>query len=167
MVQTRRWTENTPGNYSLMDDNKTMATMQITAYDVTQLANVSCYGKKYTIEKTGFWKTNIELKDENGHVLMHLKPEKWYSSNYLLQYEGDELKVAVKNNPLVEYSITRNGHEQANYKLSITAPNKKVAMIASNPSGNLLFDCVLWYIFHPIVNEHSTGGETADVLVMV
>lgn len=167
MEQTRRWTENTPGNYSLLEGNKTMATMQVIAHNMAQLAHAKCNGRNYTIEKTGFWKTNIEVKDENGHVLMHLKPEKWYSSSYLLTYEGDELNVTVRNNPLVEYNITCNGHEQARYKLSVVDGSHEAITEVENPSGNLLFDCLLWYIFLPITKENTAGGEAADVLVMV
>lgn len=124
-------------------------------------------GKEYGIKRTGIWKNNVEISDENNQVVAHTRIEKWYAQTLTLTYLGQSYQLITRNNPLAEMAITYKGSDILAYGLH-AADNRDplaVRITASSRQDEYIFDFLLWYLFWPIATE-SMGDYLTFTLLM-
>lgn len=150
----KSWKKTKEGEYSFSLDNNDMGTMKISYNSLEREAKCQIQGKHFSIRRTGFWKSTIEIYNESGESIAKIYPEKWYASSWTFDYQDKVYKIKVRNNPLAEYVIQDNSKDLAAYGL--TTENEKVSVRISTLSQNsdLLFDFILWYLFVPIATEN-------------
>lgn len=152
-------------SYTLLVDNHIKASLKIDYNSTSRLANIEIADEKYTIKKIGKWKKYIGIYEQNGIQIAEIIYEKWYANHYIFNYKGSRYKLVVRNNPLAEWAILQDDNTILAY--SLYTENGKVAIkITSNSEKNdLLFDCLLWYLFSPIAQENS--GDDLLFLLML
>ena len=150
----KSWKRTEEGKYSFSMDNNDIGTIKISYNTLESEAKCQIQGKHFTIKRTGFWKSTIEIYNEGGDSIAKIYPEKWYASSWTFDYRDKVYKIKVRNNPLAEYVIQVNSKDLAAYGL--TTENEKVSVRISTLSQNsdLLFDFILWYLFVPIATEN-------------
>jgi hypothetical protein len=114
--------------------------------------------------RTGFWKTGIEIKDVNGTVILKAYPEKWYANTSIVEFENDPYKLIIRNNPLAEFAISKNGTDMLAYGLS-TDNNGLSVRISTAGGPDFIFDFLLWYLFVPIANENFGDSYLFQMLL--
>jgi hypothetical protein len=152
MENSKKWIKKNDFNYTFEVDEKTIGTLEMVYTNFDRKAIFIIESQKFTLKYNGFWKSNFEIKDENETVILKSFTEKWYANSTVLDYEGNKLKLKIRNNPLAEYVIFDGEKEILAYALD-TKLGKPSVRINSNSSDYLLH-FLLWYIFIPIAQEN-------------
>lgn len=164
MENSKKWTKINELNYAFEVDGKPIGTLEISYTNFDRKALFTIENQKFTLKYNGFWKSNFEIKDENDVVILKSYTEKWYPSSTILEYQGKQLKLKVRNNPLAELVIFDGNDEILAYGLD-TNSGKAIVRINSNTSDYLL-DYLLWYVFVPIAQENMGDNFVFHTLLM-
>ena len=164
MENSKKWTKINELNYAFEVDGKPIGTLEISYTNFDRKALFTIENQKFTLKYNGFWKSNFEIKDENDVVILKSYTEKWYPSSTILEYQGKQLKLKVRNNPLAELVIFNGNDEILAYGLD-TYSGKAIVRINSNTSDYLL-DYLLWYVFVPIAQENMGDNFVFHTLLM-
>ena len=161
---SKNWKKIENGIYTLFVDENPAATMEINHNSLSRPAKCTIGDAQYTIELTGFWKHNLEIKDQNQVVVLTLTLDKWYANTYTIDFEGNTYQFKARNNPMAEYVIKQGDKDILAYGLG--TQNSRVALKITQVETpvSLLLDCLLWYQFLPIATENS--GDTFTFLMM-
>ena len=159
----KQWTKTSDFNYTFLVDEKEVGKMEIHFNTISTKAICTIGGKDFEIKRTGFWKSNIEVTDSSGAVVLKTYPEKWYANTSVIEFENKKYKLIIRNNPLAEYAVTENDKDVLAYGLG--TENTELGVRISS-SGNLdyTFDFLLWYLFLPIATENF--GDTYLFLLL-
>jgi hypothetical protein len=157
-LHRRQWRTIAEGHYAFMQDETTLATMEIARASTERKAAVTIDKEHYTIEKVGFWKNRIEISDRSGKVIATCATEKWYANTMTLDYKGHNYTLRVRNNPLAEWVIQAHNSDLLAYGLMIHEGNAAIKLTAAPTHHDLLLDCLLWYLFVPIATENVDDG---------
>ncbi len=119
--------------------------------------------EEYRIVRKGFWKNRILILNQNGTEILSLTPEKWFSSSFLISYNGLNYTLKIGNNPLSEWSIYKDSELQLAYSLSVEEgkPGLKIDEPVNAP---LLFHYLLWYLIEPTILEQN--GQNGDFMLL-
>ena len=113
--------------------------------------------ENFFIKKAGFWRNNIEIENGNGAIVLGMHYKKWYSNEWIIHFENQTYQLKVRNKPLSEYVLCKDGQEIPAYSLdTIRIANHKNDIPA-------LFDFLLWYLSEPITKEN----EEQDFLLLL
>lgn len=165
MQTLKKWVKIDSSIFTLWDNNQQIGKFEVANRTSEKKANVSFQDKEFVIKKTGFWKSNIEITDQNGQIIAKVYSEKWYGNSYILEYGNKKYKLLVRNNPLAEWAIQDNNKDVLAYGLS-TQDGKVVVKIKSDfERPNYLFDFILWYLFEPIATEQCADDLTFLMLI--
>ena len=99
------WKKSAEGKHILFHKEVKMGEMVIKNDLFRKSAVISHKSQTYQLKRSGFWKSNIEIIDGNGQVILKSHNEKWYSKTARIEFEGKKFNLVIRNNPLVEYSI--------------------------------------------------------------
>lgn len=150
----KSWKKTEEGKYSFLIDNNDMGTMKLSYDSLEREAKCQIQGQYFTIKRTGFWKSTIEIYNEVGEAIAKIYPEKWYASSWTFDYKDNVYKIIVRNNPLAEYVIQHNSKDLAAYGLTTEDGKVSVRICTLSQNSDLLFDFLLWYLFVPIAAEN-------------
>lgn len=151
---TKNWKKTDKGTYVFNVNEQALGTMVLSDASLERKALCQLEGNAFLIKRTGFWKSSIELSNQNGDVIAKVYPEKWYASSWILEYKNKSYKVIARNNPLAEYAIKDNAVEIAAYGLSTDKTEVNVRITALKDNSDYIFDFLLWYLFLPIAMEN-------------
>lgn len=163
MKTEKKWEKTQEMEYEFFINEEKKGTISINFASSSQKAIASWENKTFQIERIGFWKNSIQIVNANKQVILQVEPEKWYSNNWSIDFEGEKYRLIVRNNPLVEFTILKNNQEQITYSLcsdSATVYTK----ITDHSHTPIIFDFLLWYIFLPISQEN--GDSTFFILTL-
>lgn len=165
MQTTKKWLKTEKSIFTLWDNNQQIGTMEIAMGSTARKATASFQGKKIVIKKTGFWKSNLEITDQNGQIIAKVYSEKWYANSFILETDKKKYKLLVRNNPLAEWAIKDNNEDLLAYGLTTQNGKVSVKITAASDKTNYLFDFILWYLFVPIATEHGADDLTFLMLI--
>jgi hypothetical protein len=158
----KQWVKNADFNYSLWMAEKEIGKMEIEFNTIASKAICSINGNSFEIKRTDFWKSNLEITNSDGQVILKTYPEKWYANTSIIEFENKKYKLIIRNNPLTEYAITENDKDILAYGLA--AENKELNIrILTSGNDNIIFDFLLWYLFLPVANE-SFGDNYSFII---
>jgi hypothetical protein len=158
-----QWEKGPTGNYLLVEDSKTLATVSINHGSSIFRISSPVTQRALLLHKEGFWKNKIALKNEYGHKLGQLYPAKWNDDGGMLELEGKKFRYKLRNNPLAEIVVL---DETGTIELLTcglhTSGNEtglrlnKNGQFADADLQYILF-ALAWYIFLPIAQENIPG----------
>lgn len=111
-----------------------------------------CDEEVFELERTGFWKSNVQIS-QGGSVVLKTYPEKWYANTSIVEFKEKKYRLVIRNNPLAEFAITDNGADVLVYSLT-TQNNELQVKITSAGTVHPIFDFLLWYLFLPVATEN-------------
>lgn len=160
------WKKMDTGQYALWLNNREIATMHTQTSGFKRITTITANGHTYQLKPTGWWKSNTEVRDENGLLVAEIKPETWYGSSYLFNYNNNHYKLQVRNNPMSEWVLHENNQEVLAYGLK--TKNGKACVGISGPGSNnsLLPEVLLWYLFQPIATENIGQDDMLMTLLL-
>jgi hypothetical protein len=161
----KNWVKTGESNYTFFVDGNAAGQLGIDL-STTNIKAVALIGKyTYDIKRIGFWKTNIEITDDSGQVIMKVYTKKWYANTSVLEYNGKQYQLVIRNNPLAEWAILDNEMEYLAYGLSTENGTVKIKITSAFATNDLLPDFLLWYLFAPIAQENTGGNFVFQVLL--
>ena len=153
----RKWITKELNHYFLDVDGKNVGEMQISPSSTAHIANCKLGEFEFTIRRTGFWKSNIEILDSNKRTFGKVYNEKWYANSSILEFKNKKYKIILRNNPLAEYVIFDKDKDLLAYGIK-TDQKGIVIQITAEEESDLVLDFLMWYLFAPIVIE-TTGDN--------
>jgi hypothetical protein len=159
----KQWIKKDEFNYAFLIDGAQIGTMEIHFSTAASKAICTISDKQFEINRTGFWKSNLEITDSNNAIVLKAYPEKWYANTSIIEWETNRCKLIVRNNPLAEFVVTTNDdHDMLAY--SLATENREVKIrISTTGNPDTILDFLLWYKFLPIANENF--GDAYSFLV--
>lgn len=161
----KQWKKTDDFSYTFLVDGKEKGKIEIQFNTIANKALCTIDGKELELKRTGFWKSNIEITDRNGMVILKTYPEKWYANSSVVEFENQKLQLSVRNNPLAEYVLTEQQNEILAYGLD-TENGKAIVRISSSDKSPLILDFLLWYLFMPIATENTSDNDTFLLLAV-
>jgi len=157
----KEWRKNGKDDYSLFLNNEEQTNLTFSTKSMKRPATFKLNGKAYIIQRSGFWKTKLEILDEHGIILAQASPRSWFSSGYLFKYKSHSYTVILKNSPLAQWKIMEGNVEIMHYGLK---SNKEVVISENSNQHDVIFDVLLWYLMEPIVTENADDFVTFILL---
>lgn len=154
----KKWIKIVQGIYQFSIDDTIAAEMKIDFNSIKGNAHITIGNESFLIQRKGFWKTGIEITNASGSIVMNIYNDKWYANSSILEYSDKIYTLKVRNNPLAEWAILENKKDVLAYGLSNENQKQGVKITGNSDSNNLLFDCLLWYLFVPIAEENSSDN---------
>ncbi len=161
----KQWIKTADFNYRFLIDDKETGIMEIQFNAIANKAICTIEGRELEIKRTGFWKSNIEITDRNGMVILKAYPEKWYANSSVVEFENQKLQLSIRNNPLAEFVLTEQQKEILAYSLA-TENGKAGVKISSSGDSLFIFDFLLWYLFVPVATENLSDNDAFLLLAV-
>ena len=162
----KNWKKTNEGIYAFFADSAEIGKMELLNNSSESKAVCFIKNNQFTIKRTGFWKSTIEISNKAGQTIIKVQPEKWYATYWTIDYNNKKYKLTVRNNPLSEWAILDNSKEIAAYGLFMDNDRLAVKITNSNESSDFLFDFLLWYLFAPIATENMDDSFTFLMLTV-
>lgn len=160
----KNWKKSGEGNYTLYQDQNPIGDLSIQTNLFKRKAVLRINDQTYTLRQTGFWQNNIEIVDAQGQVVLKTRRQKWYSNTAAIEFEGRQLHLVIRNNPLVEFVILEHEREILSYGLAVKEGKVVTRIQAENHNRSYLLDFYLWYLFAPVAHENM--GEDVTFLLL-
>jgi hypothetical protein len=131
------------------------------------IATFSINNNNYTIKNSGFWKNKIDIFDENDNLVLKMYAKNWYSNCFIVEFEGREFNLKIRNKPMAGYVIfDKDKEELISYNLDMH--NRQiVTRIETNYALNkVIFDFLIWLLFSPIAKENN-ANDAVFISLMV
>lgn len=160
MQTSKKWKKNNSSSFTLWNNNKEIGTMEIALGTLERKAIANFEGQSIVIRKTGFWKNNLEITDQNQQIIAKIYSEKWYASSLIVEYNNKKYKLVARNNPLAEWALLNNNEDLLAYGLATQDRKPCVKITTADVKPEYIFDFILWYLFLPIATEQSGDDLT-------
>jgi hypothetical protein len=157
MELSKKWEKLKNNEYVFRVNDLTKGILTLEWSGLQNIANAVINNEIYVIRRKGFWKNKIQIENNNGRVVLEVDVEKWYSNDWIVDYEGRKYRLEIRNNPLSEYVIFEGEQELIAYGLH-TQNNQISTKITTQREVPILFDFLLFYLFHSISTE--SGADT-------
>ncbi|MGA0556690.1 hypothetical protein ACO2Q8_08570 [Larkinella sp. VNQ87] len=155
----RNWVKTDEGRYELLIDGSKAGTLAKLPNTSDSRAMIKLAEREYMIRRTGFWKNNIEVIDQNRTLVARVFYEKWYANTWIIEYNTHVYKLVVRNNPMAEWAVLEGDTVLLSYGLTHQDGKTGTKITASPALTNFLFDALLWYLFAPIAAENTADNE--------
>ncbi|MGY6561692.1 MAG: hypothetical protein ACXITV_06265 [Luteibaculaceae bacterium] len=161
----RKWEKLGAGLFSFSIEDRLIGEMYISINTINQLASCKIEHEKYTINRVGFWKSNLKVLNKTGELVITVHRENWYSNNYVFNYHGEKFNLSVSNKQQKKLIISHSGESILSY--SLNPKLKEVLITTSNNASNLpvIFDFILWYFFVTLSFETMDNDFTFQLLL--
>ncbi len=155
MAFDKRWVKTPEGSYRFVHDETTLA--EILPLKNKNDFNVHIGNDRFKINASGALGQKLEIHSAEGHTVLKIEPEKWYSNVFLVHYHNHVYRLMIRNNPLCEYVIRSGQEELLAYGLDIGKTTNQVVIriTESETRQPILFHLALWYLFEPVARENS------------
>ncbi|MCX6319957.1 MAG: hypothetical protein NTW29_21945 [Bacteroidetes bacterium] len=152
----KKWVKQNGSRYAFSVEGQERGVMEIQRNTMSGKALCTLDGRSFTIQRTGFWKSSIEVTDDSGNLLLKVSPVKWYASSWEVKSHDKTYQLKVRNNPLAEYVLIDSGKDILAYGLASTKEGLRLR-VSDSGSHDLMFDFLLWYLFIPVADENFAG----------
>jgi len=161
----KKWTRIGEGLFQLFVSDEEVGSMQISTDSTAFKADCQFGDQHFTIQRTGFWKSNIEIIDQSNSLIGKVYKEKWYANSSIFEYANKKYKIVLQNNPLAELLISDDSGAIFSYGIKLDDDQLKVVIAVFNEDSDLLLDFLMWYLFAPIVLENSGDNFVFQLLL--
>jgi hypothetical protein len=165
MTSKKNWVKTGDTSYALFINDVEAGHLDVQLNTIDSKALASMGDHIYYFKRTGFWKSNIEVTDESGVLIIKVFNKKWYANASILEYNGKEYQLIIRNNPMAEWAILENEKDILAYGLAADNGTIKIKITAASHSDELLFRFLLWYLFAPIAHENTGGNFVFQLLL--
>jgi hypothetical protein len=101
-----------------------------------------------------YLKTKATLTDTNGHVIIDLKLEKWYSDVTQVKMGNRTYLIKTKNAPLVHYMLFEGENLILNYGLESKESKPVLKILTHQLDASPLLDALMFILFYPVLLEN-------------
>lgn len=164
-TEIKNWNKTGELSYRLLRNGVSAGEVKFPESSLVKVATFETENEKYTLERRGLLKFEFEINNGSGKSVLNASQEKWYKNSYAVDFGGKKLKLVLRNNPLVEYSLQDNGKEINSYSLKLKDKKPVIEMKSAGGENNVLFDFLLWSLFKPIADESC--GNSMDLLCLL
>lgn len=161
MKSEKQWIKLSHFVYQLNEGADKLATLN------TKTGAVELKDKFYQIKSKGVFTQKITLENESLTKVIELKPKHWYSREYDFVFKGQNYSLKVRNNPLAEIVILKDGIEQLACGIKQVEKTDKVGVQIQEfgIESPIELHIVLWYLFYPVAIENCQ--DLTWILLMV
>jgi hypothetical protein len=163
-INLKNWKKTGEGNYSLYKEENKIGSLSIQTNLFERKAALDINNQTYNLKHTGFWKNNIEIVDAEGNVVLKTSTPKWYANTTIIEFEGKQLQLLIRNNPLAEYAILEGDKEILAYGLDVKEGKAVTRIQTEIHNKSYMLDFYLWYLFVPVAQENM--GEDFTFLML-
>jgi hypothetical protein len=156
----KNWKKIGEGNYALYKEENKLGSLSIQTNLFERKATLDCNNQTFNLRHIGFWKNNIEITDANGNVVLKTHTPKWYANTTIIEFEGKQLQLLIRNNPLAEYAILDGEKEILAYGLDVKEGKAITRIQTEIHNKSYLLDFYLWYLFVPVAQENMGDDLT-------
>lgn len=155
LTTTKHWQKNNDFDYQLIERGTILATLQLDPKSSGCKAELFSGTANYTIQRIGFWKSKLEVRDQYDQLILHTYPGKWYSNKSFVEYKKRIHTCELRNNPMAELVIKHSEDELLAYGLD-SENGHVILRINEHPgaTSDILLHTVLWFLFLPIAHEN-------------
>lgn len=161
----KEWNTISESQYDFYIDNIKKGELKIDYNSLSSKASFNLENSIYEMKRVGFWKSKIEIIDNNKNIILEAKPKAWCANSSIITYNNQEYELIIRNNPLAEYAIINDGKEIIAYGLDTNNGKATIRITSTSDNENYLFDFLLWYLFNPIARENMSDNLTFLLLV--
>ena len=159
------WQKESPHDYRFLVDAESVALMKLNPSLADQAASLQIGDEIYTIRRTGFWKSSVEVSDAQEQLVARVYPDKWYAHRLSMDYRGHSWKLVIRNNPLAEFLIRSGEQDLLAYGLEPRDGKVNIRITRATDAIDPLLDGLLWYLFLPVAAESSGDHLTFTMLM--
>lgn len=159
-----RWNKSEKGKYTFVVDGKEKGALKLHWKVSVQSAEGVFGAHAFTIRRTGFWKSRIEITDRHGIPVAKVQRTKGSGRGSTLSYHGTHYRLMLRNNPLAEYVIERDGREVLAYGLVAHKGKFALKITGQVDEKDYLLHGLLWFLIWPHVNK-STDEDLVFMLL--
>ena len=152
MENNRRWEKINDKIYNLFINDEKIGEMTIDFKTLDTIFKTST--AEFKTQRSGFWKSNIEVYDKDGKTIAKTSTDKWYSHFSTLKYFEKKFRFEVRNNPMVEFAILDENETVLAYALSLENKQICINITSSVNNNDPVLDYLIWQSFHHIANEN-------------
>jgi len=147
---TRAWEKIEEGHYVLKVEGSKVGEMHIKQQAIDSQADCQINGVPFTIHRTGFWKSTVEVLDQDGKIIAKTYSEKWYANSSILENGSNKYKLLLHNNPLAELAIMDGQKTLLAYGLNADKGKINITTTGEMDHSSFVLEFLLWYLFAPI-----------------
>ncbi len=162
---TKKWEKSGERSYTFSINEREIGTLELFPSTLESKATATIGENAFTIKRTGFWKSSIEISDAQGEIVAQVYHEKWYSNAFILEYGGKAYKLLIRNNPLAEWAILEDEAVLLAYGLDTANGKAALKITAGTVASDPLLDFLLWYLFLPVAAENC-GDDFVFLLLL-
>ena len=162
---TKNWAKIEGAKYAFSVEKIELGTLEIVLNSTDSKAIAKIGTAEFTIRRTGFWKSGIEIVNQKNEIIAKAYLEKWYSNSMILEFKDSKYKLATRNNPLAEWAIIDGDTDLLAYGLNAGNGTVNLKITTAENNKEYLLDFLLWYIFMPIATENA--GDDLTFLLLV
>ncbi len=148
--------------YELRDGEKVVLSLEINYSTSAFRAECKSAKRVFFIDKEGFWKNKIVLKNEYGQIIGRLYYEKFYSDTGTVEIDKTKYKYKYLNNPMAELVFFNENINEPVLTCGLAPGDNghtkvKLSKDKNFPDPDSLYQlfAVSWYLFLPIAQENT------------
>ncbi len=148
--------------YELIENGRPVLTLHINYRSSIFRAECQSSKRLFFIDREGFWKNKVVLKNEYGFPVGKLSYEKLFSNSGVIDIEGKQYHFSYNNNPEAELVFYKDNQFTPLVSCGLTSEKGNVGIqlkqgehIADTDMKYFLF-ALSWYLFLPVAQEHTS-----------
>lgn len=154
-TEVKNWNKTGERSYKLSRNGIDAGEVKFPQNSLVKVAVFETENEKYTLERRGLMKLELEINNGAGKPVLNAVQEKWYKNSYAVNFGAKKLKLVLRNNPLAEYTLLNNNEKEINsYGLKVKDRKPFVEMKSTDNENDVLFDFLLWSLLHPVAHEN-------------
>lgn len=159
--QQREWLKSSNGKHRLLINEA--VTGELFFKKMEAFATIK--KERYTIRKKGFWKTQVEILDDIGQVILETSSKNWYSTRPTVTFENREFSLETRTRNGAEWAIVDNGQDLLTYQIVTEDDLKIVKMTAFSAKIDPILDIFLWFTLLTSPYSKTSGGDGGMVIM--
>ena len=150
----RHWIKNQDNSFTFFSGENEIGNMNFRFSSADKTISFNIGQKHFSIERKGFWGNILLVTDTEEQEILKVYPEKWYANHWMVNYDGKNYQLLVRNNPLAEYVISDGKKQILAYGLKPNGGKVQAKITAAVDQSDFILDFLIWYLFAPVAQEN-------------
>jgi hypothetical protein len=86
----KEWKTISESQFDFYIDNIKKGELKIDYNSLSSKASFNLENSIYEMKRVGFWKSKIEIIDNNKNIILEAKPKAWYANSSIITYNNQE-----------------------------------------------------------------------------
>ncbi len=149
--------------YELIENDTPVLTLHINYKSSIFRAECKSARRLFFIDRDGFWKNKVVLKNEYGIPIGKLSNGKVFDNSGIVDIEGQHYRFKYVNNPLAELVFYKDNQSEPLVSCGLLADQGNISVqlkqgtqIGDTDIKYFLF-ALSWYLFLPVAQENTTA----------